>query len=434
MQRQMWKLGVILSLVVVVLSCTSNGILAQEMPENVKKMLEAAVDNKKAGNIAQYESVHRKIVSEYPGSDFALASQIAIVQNCFDQKDYIAAEKEMTLLKESFSDTQGIAKGIHDLAQMYKNAGKREEALNWHRYNVAKYPDTFEGAVSQLEIVYDGFDRKDYDFVNKEAGFLLDNFSSRTGMSYGVYMVGKKYQDAGFVDKAEKIYRQCVSDAQGLGAMLAQKEIIFNRLSKKSFNEAVSELDLFKDIFADTEGVSKQLFEIAQRYQRDGRLADAVILHRYNVDKYSDTFDGKVSQLEIVYDAFNRKDYDSVDKEANYLLDNFSKSSGMSYGMYMIGKRYQEAGFNDRGLMVYRKCVEDAKGLGAMLSLVGIIDDCFANNDVASATSYGADLCSRFKDESGISGQLFQLAQKHVSVGDHDTAIKYYKFNMEKYP
>ncbi len=378
--------------------------------------------------------LHKANVANSPVSVGSLLSQGEIVQNAFDKKDYSAVDAGLTVLKEKFVSTPGVAKELFNVAQRYQKEGKRDEAIALYRYNLDAYSDTFDGTVSQLEIVYDAFNRKDYDAVDKEAGFLLDNFSSRPGMDYGIYMIGRKYQDAGFVDKAEQVYRKCVADASGLGAMLAQKVIIYNRLAKKNYGEVDAEVSLFKDIFVETDGVTKHLYEIAQKLQQNGRNEDAVRLHRYNVEKYYDKYDSMVSQLDIIYDAFDRRDFSTADKETEFLLANFSKNAGMDYGMYAVGKRYKDAGFAEMALKVYEICVADSGGFGAMLSLTEIMKDSLDRKDVTGAAARGAELFERFKNEWGLPGQLLDLGKRFSVAGDHDTAIKYFSINLEKYP
>src|SRR4030042_5990781 len=145
---------------------------------DTSELLEQAETYQEKEQYEQAEAIYLQIISNYPGTNYALQAQknLAILYVLWDKQP--EADAALQRLLAGFYTHTDIAQAVHDTAYQYRLLHKSEKANQIDQYVVSNWPHSDYAVLGQMDIAKYYVDRGDD--PNAEAAFdkLLAGFSN----------------------------------------------------------------------------------------------------------------------------------------------------------------------------------------------------------------------------------------------------------------
>jgi len=133
-----------------------------EEPTLSREIRQVAKRFGRAGMAGKSVDLHTYNVDNFPKSEEAMASQLDIVDYYLDDaNDPNAAAMAADRLVSVFSEQEGLAGKVYEIAGRLAKAGRADDAIGVYEYNVENSAEDANGLLSQVEIVYINIDKKD---------------------------------------------------------------------------------------------------------------------------------------------------------------------------------------------------------------------------------------------------------------------------------
>jgi hypothetical protein len=120
--------------------------------------------------------------------------------------DYEKADAATAKLMESFSNAEGIAAAIEDVADKYQMAGSQAKSYPLHRYVVEHWPGHERAIWCQMKAIMSQLRLGDLPKAEQELGSLLNGFAGHKELGPVVHEVVEEYRDTGAHVEGRELY------------------------------------------------------------------------------------------------------------------------------------------------------------------------------------------------------------------------------------
>jgi tetratricopeptide (TPR) repeat protein len=112
----------------------------------------------------------------------------------------------------------------------------------------------------------------------------------------------------------------------------------------------------------------------------------------------------------------------------------FSSTPGITKALYQIGRSYTKNGFNDAALTLHRYNAASTSDLKyAMYSQVEVFNEALNRKDYSLAEASCEILLDRFKNESTLPKEIYQIAQRYGKAEISNKAFDLHRYNAERF-
>jgi len=396
----------------------------------------------KAKKFNKAEEAHQYNVGHFPADKYAMWSQVEIFHSHVRKGDNAAADAAVDKLLSVFASQPTLPKEIHQIANKYSKARRREKAMELRKYNVARFPKDKYAMWSQVEIVYAHIrDPNAADAaVNAEVDRLLNAFSDQPTLPKEVRQVANMYKNrAKRAEKAIELHTYNVDNfPKNLHAMGSQIDIVkFYIGDGNDAAAADAAVNKLINVFSEQETLAKEINEIAKRYRRAGRAEKAMELRKYNVEHYPKSKYAMWSQVEIISAHIKDANDTAADAATADLLTVFSHQPTLPKEIRKIANTFKnKAKRAEKAIELHRHNVDNfPDNSDAMGSQLDVVNYYIADaNDANAAEAAAGKLLNVFSDQPGFAKEVYEVASKFKEAGWAEKAVPLYQYNVDYFP
>ena len=403
---------------------------------DASELLEQAESYQEKGNYEQAEAIYLQIITDYPGTDYALEAQkqLTLIYIATDRQQQ--ADASFGQLVTDFYEHPGISQAVWQIAKGYEQTEEYDKALELHQYNVQQFTPDKHAMWSQTEVVY--FNINSGENAAADAAFekLLTLFSSQPTLPKEIHQIAMKYDSLERYKKALELYQYNVkhSSKDDMYTMWSQVGIVKSHIRDANDAAADEACDKLLSLFSDQESLPKEVYQIADVYSKAERYDKALELHQYNAEHSSkDDMYTMWSQVGIVKSHIRDANDAAADTACDTLLNAFSEQPTLSKEVYLIADLYSKVGKDNKALDLHQYNVEHLSkdDMYTMWSLVEIVKSHIRDANDADADAACDILLAEFSQQPAFPIEVYHIAMKYKKSGREEKAFQIHQYNIE---
>ena len=377
-------------------------------------------------------------VEHFSSDMYAMCSQVEIVYSLIDSGDAAAADAACNKLITVFSKQETLPKEIHQVAMKYSGSGQSEKAYSLHQYNVKHFPD-YKGLDviwSQSELIRLDLQAGFYESACAGAEALLGWPPDQNDLPREIHVTAKRFAEAGKHDKAYELYRYNIERfPKDMYAMWSQVEIVYSLIDS---GDAAADraCDTLLNSFSDQESLPKEVYQVAEAYNKANRSDKTVDLCRYIVERWPSSDHALLAQRDLTIRSIDADDEFAAQSDVDKLLSDFCEHQSISQVIHAVAQHYERAKGNlEKALELHRYNVEHfSSDMYAMWSQVEIVNSHIRDgNDVAANAAFDK-LMSAFSEQPTLPKEIYQVGDEYAKALNYDKAGALYQYVIANWP
>jgi len=383
--------------------------------------------------------LHQYNVEHFSPDMYAMWSQVEIVYSYISDANDTAAAAACDKLITVFSEQETLPKEIHQVAMKYSGSGQSEKAYALHQYNVEHFPDYngLDVIWSQSELIRLDLQAGFYESACAGAEALLGWPPDQNDLPREIHVTAKRFAEAGKHDKAYELYRYNIEHfPRDMYALWSQAEIVYAHINGGDFAAADAACDKLLSLFTDQESLPKEVYQVAEAYNKANRSDKAVELCRYIVERWPSSDHALLAQRDLTIRSIDADDEFAAQAAVDKLLSDFSKHKGISQVIHAVAQHYERAKGNlEKALELHRYNAEHfSSDMYAMWSQVEIVYSQIRDgNDVAANTAFDK-LMAAFSDQPTLPKEIYQVGDEYAKALNYDKAGALYQYVLANWP
>jgi TolA-binding protein len=346
-------------------------------------------------------------------------SQREIAYYCIDTNDYEGLDGSVQNLVKNYSDGFDVSSDIFDIAQRFTRNKKTPEAAKLYQFAIDTFAGTDGAMRSQRELAFIELEAGRLANADVSVDLLINTYSKRDTLPGEIQNIAGRYTRAKLPDKARKLYQYVINTwPKSNNAIFSQREIAYISLDADDMETARKEIDGIINVFAGTNTLPAELYNIALRLGEKGLKADAIKLHQYNADKFPKEAAAMRSQAQVV--QLNIRDGNNAGAEAAYskLLETFKDRPTLPDEIIKVADAYLDVNNFDKAQQVNQSVIDKwPKTTSAMNAQLGIIKVHFAKDDSSNANSALDTLIADYKDNDQLPRAVLMFGEGYYNQG-----------------
>ena len=376
----------------------------------------------KAGQYEQAEAVYQSVVSNYPGTNYALQSQKRIAIVNIKMRRFDAVDAAVNKLKTDFASEPNLPAVLYSVAKTYeisKHHVQRAQSLYQYIGQSCSGPFAEKSQLDSLKINILGLiEADDLTGAASAVSSLKTSYSDNSYLPTVLYMIGKRHDRNGVLNEAAKTYQGIIDNYSGSSSAAKarldlRKVQIFGYIEADDAN-SVSAVSQLVSEFSSDSYLPAVLWLIAEKYERCEQYAAAKSLSQQIVQNYPNSPQAKKAAIcaqknQLIMDIDAGQ---AVESGVNQLIMDFSDNPDLPLAVLRIAEQYytkaQELERDGQDKQTTGK-LEKAAAMGQM-----VIDDL----EACAATGYACY----------FTGDCYRL------LGQYADSVSCYEKFIEEYP
>jgi tetratricopeptide (TPR) repeat protein len=170
------------------------------------ELAELADDYADAKRYDEAAALYRQAVERWPSSKWAVEAQKRLARMYVQIGDYEKADAAAGKLIEAFSNAEGIAAAVEDVADKYQLAGSHAKSYPLHRYVVEHWPENERAIWCQMKAIMSQLRLGDLAKAEQELGNLLTGFAGHKELGPAVHEVVEEYRNTGAHEEGRELF------------------------------------------------------------------------------------------------------------------------------------------------------------------------------------------------------------------------------------
>ena len=292
--------------------------------------------------------VYSNVISEWPGDEHAMWSQMGLTMSRISQGNDTAAEGALEQLRTGYGGQAHLSRAVCIVGDHYRELGKHSEALElygdvlekWPRAEFAMWACMGE-AISKIRLG-EGAEGT----IVKLAG----DFEGQAGLPAALCSVGDEYRKLGVHNAACELYGEIIErHPESEEAFWAQQNIALSRIwLKDELGAADAVGEVLEYSGGEDERIAGAARTIGDEYRKAEKYDEAFELYEYVVEEYGDTKEGLWSQMNLAIAEIRLGD-PNADSAAEKLLADYSEESEIAAAICWVGDQYRRSGRRRKG-------------------------------------------------------------------------------------
>jgi len=352
---------------------------------------------------------------------FARISLTALVSFCF---------LSIGMQKDCFADVSAQLKQ----AEALKDNRKYDQAEAIYQQIVTAFPDTNDAleAQKQLVLIYTAtYKQQQADTAFEQ---LVTEFSEHKNIAEAVWQIANAHGQTEEYNKTFQLHQYNVEHfPDDMYAMRSQMEIVRSYIYDGNDTAADAAIDKLLSVFSDQPDLPKEIYQIVERYKKQGRCNKALELNKYSVEHFPNHKYAMWSQVEIVYSHVRDGNDTAADEAVDKLINVFSGQPDLPKEIYQIAMKYNEAERKDKAVGLHQYNVDHSSkdDMYTMWSQVEIIKSHILDSNNIAADETVDKLLTMFSNQSTLPKEIYQIAITYNEAGRKDRALQLHSYNVE---
>jgi tetratricopeptide (TPR) repeat protein len=260
--------------------------------------------------------LYKLAVERWPSSKWAVEAQKRLARMYIQIGDYEKADAAAAKLIESFSNAEGIAAAVEDVADKYQMAGSHAKSYPLHRYVVEHWPEHERAIWCQMKAIMSQLRLGDLATAEQELGSLLSDFAGHKDLGPVVHEVVEEYRDTGAHEEGRELFVYLLEnwDETPDTMLELQVGIALQSVKLREPNKVDAAVERLIADYNDHPKIAKGLFQIAEQHYYALHYRECVELLELIRGKYPDRdFPSKAELPYIAACCYERMhDYDKA--------------------------------------------------------------------------------------------------------------------------
>jgi len=406
---------------------------------DVTAQLEQAGAYQEEGQYEEAEQIYQDIITQYPGTDGALAAQTQLTILYIDWNKPADADAALQELVETYSEHAGAAKVVCEIADRYLDTNPAK-ALELYQYTMENWPSLEDAMWIQVNMTRAYLKLKNEAATETAYQNLLSQFSGHENLPGAVYTLAEHYLESGYPQKAVELYQYVsgrwpnAQDAMWMQVNMAKAYI-------KLKNEAATETTYQNLLsqFSGRENLPEAVYIIAEYYMKSHYPEKAVELYEYAMTRWPDydlmdENDAMSHRKNLLQLKLRIGDDDGADTICDDIINNFANADNLPVVIEDITDTYVNAGRYDRAVGLCQYTLDRWSGtkheIWAVVELVksdiGLGQD--PNNEGLN------EVITEFSNDARLTEATFKIAEQcykkafdRENAGNADEARRYFE-------
>ena len=321
-------------------------------------------------------------------------------------------------------------------AEALAKNGEHEQAEQIFQQIVIDYSGTEEAFQAQKSLTILYINTRKYNQAETAFEQLTVSFSGNKGIAEAVYYIGKHYNWKNKHDKATEIHQyNVVNFSNDMYAMWSQVEVIGFHLRKKDDAAAEAAVDKLTAVFSDQPTLSRELYNVAKKYEATRNYDKASQLYQYVIDRWPDNKDALFAQSGLAISHSNSGNQAAAGLAYEKVLTGLSQYALTAGEIYEMGKCFNRVNKHDKAAQIHQYNVEHfPNDKYAMWSQVEVAYHHIHSGDDVAADAASDKLLTVFSDQPALPRDIYNVAKKYDDAGRYDKAAELYRYVIDNRP
>ena len=332
---------------------------------------------------------------------------------------------------ESFSNAEGIAAAVEDVADMYQMAGSHAKSYPLHRYVVEHWPGNERAIWCQMKATMSQLRLGDLAKAEQELGSLLSGFAGHKELGPAVHEVVEEYRDTGAHEEGRELFHYLLEnwDETPDTMLELQVGIALQSIKLGELDKGDAAVQKLIADYNDHPKIGKALFQIAEQHYYARNYSNGIEVLELIQTRYPEKdFPARSEAPFVLAVCYQRvKEWDKAIENYERTLKEYPKSYYASWCPYHVAWIYHHRKVDyDKAIYWYRqqtKLYPEDSFAGMALFDMG----CIYTHKLKEYEK-GAEVCQQYLDEwpGGLDewGCLSNLARCHEHLGKTEKAIE----------
>jgi len=400
----------------------------------------------------QAEELYKRIVTDYPGTNYALKAQGELIGLSMPTKEGAQIQADIDGLIANYSGYADLPAVLCDIAASYGWSVEFERANGLYQQVIQQYPGSSAARKAELGIsrinAVSLIGAGDYTAAAVKVNKMLTDFSGHPYLPAALYHIAKKYEWSRKYAEARSTYQQIIQQysdsAQAKAANLDVAKIdILLLLKAGDFDTAGAKVDKLLEDSSGNLGLAEVLRKIAREYEVQLRYTEAGNTHQQIIQRYPDSPQGGLSRLDLprtkVLSLIESGDYTAASAEFARLVQDNSGNPELPSAIYAIAKKYDRLLNYEQAKITYSQVIEqyptssvvnDAQWGFSKTNVLSLIK----SGDSAAAASAFDKLVQDFSGHSELPAALCDIAREYEWSYEYGQAKNAYQRIIQQYP
>ena len=334
--------------------------------------LEQAKGLYETGEYQQAEKAYKAIVTDHPGTEYALKAQKNLAVSYILVQKSAEAQSATDRLITDFSGNSDLPAMLSEIATTYRWTMEFEQAKNTYQLITQHCPGSQGASNAQLDItkldILSLIQSEDNGSAQTKIDSLIANFSEHPYLAEVLYDFACVYEWSGKYEEAkgiyEKIIQQCAGSSYAQKAQIdVQKVEILYWVDRGDDSEAQAAIDTLIGGFSGNSYLPEALYCIAVRYEWTAKkyekaknVYQQVIQHGPDSSSVNKArLDIPRLQIQSLIDADNIK---GASAATDKLITDFAGDSYLPDVLYHIAIKYEDSGKFGEAKSAYRRVAQ----------------------------------------------------------------------------
>jgi tetratricopeptide (TPR) repeat protein len=218
--------------------------------------------------------------------------------------------------------------------------------------------------------------------------------------------------------------------------MWSQVEITYAHINGGDFAAADTACAQLMSLFSDQQSLPKEVYQLAEAYNKANRGDKAVELCRYIVERWPSSDHALWAQRDLTIRSIDADDELSAQAAVDKLLSDFSKHKGISQVIHAVAQHYERVKGNlEKALELHRYNVEHfSSDIYAMWSQVELVYSHIRDGNEAGADEAFGKLLTLFAEQPTLPKEIYQVGDEYAKALRYDKAELLYRYVIANWP
>ena len=328
-------------------------------------LLEEAKNYLHTGWRQQAQQTYKTIVTDYPGSSYALKAQSELILMDIPNKEDGQIQAAIDSLIADYSGHSDLPDVLCNIAASFGWSDKFDQSTSLYQQVIQQWPASSAVAKAQLGISrinivsliqagdYSAAQAGDYSAAEAQTGQMLQDFSGHPYLPAALYQIAKTYQWWREFKRAESINQEIMrSFPDSHEAELARRDAAtvkaLSLIKSGDYSAAESEIAKLLQQFSGHPGLPVVVQSIASEYEAQAKYQKAAGLHQQIIQQWPDhsyveraEFDfSKTTVLSVIQSG----EYASAEAKLGKFAGDFGGHKLFTKAMFVVGEQYYQQG------------------------------------------------------------------------------------------
>ncbi len=307
-------------------------------------------------NTEKANEVHNYNVQHFPDTKYGMLSNVEIIRS-YIRSGKKKADAEVDLWLSKYSSQPEQAMGAYIIASDYAGNKKEEKAVELFEYAAAIAPKDIFGMLSQIR--YDAA-TKNYSAAEVVADYLIASSPDSEDVKQGISDLADYYRDKKQFANAINFYQAQIDTWNEYDDQAElYKKMIYSYIDMNDTANTKTLIDKIQVELAENPKLARANFDIANYYLKTGDAANALLLHEFNVENYTDSLESLWSQAAQVWYYVRNGDEENAYIKYAEMLAIYANEKTLPKEVFQIGDIYIEVDNTEKARALYQQVLDE---------------------------------------------------------------------------